>query len=104
MRQIVQNYFAVHLHPIRSTSTRNYSRKPAKFFHPRHAQRKFADAKSPYIIEVFFMSATKARCAVTLSFNATSRATTPAQARRCVTRARHVYTSLSGVGVFFIAL
>jgi hypothetical protein len=55
----VQNFFALYLHRIMSTATKNFARMRAISVRARRRRRAIAVAKSPYFIDVF---ATRARC------------------------------------------
>jgi len=100
----VQIFFALHLHRITSTVAQNFVRTRAIPVRARRRWRTLAVAKSPYSIDVF---ATCARCVRNVAqrlFTTMSRARCVSSRARVKRNARRVYTLLSGVSVFFIAL
>jgi len=80
------------------------ARMRANFVGARRSQRNAVATRSPYFIECFATSLFDAHGVVALSCYAMLQQVNVSSTLHDMRRARHVYTSLSRVSVFFIAL
>jgi hypothetical protein len=103
-RQLVQKNFAVRFCRARSTTMKNLSRRRANFVRTRRSQRNAGTARSPYFIERFATSACCVRAVIARARYAMLQQADASPPLHDMHRARRIYTSLSRVSVFFIAL
>jgi hypothetical protein len=100
----VQNIFELHLHRIVSAAAQKFACRRAIYLRARRRRRTRAVARCPYFIDVFAICAQRVRSVAQLLFTTMSRAPCASLRARVMRNARRVYTMLSGVSVFFIAL